>query len=41
LFAEFLNNGGTTHYGLSAAVEEARQWGVTLLPPCLHHSGDR
>jgi len=29
------------HYGLGAAVEEARQWGVMLLPPCVQHSGDR
>ena len=27
-FAEVLNNGGSAHYGLGAAVEEARQWGV-------------
>jgi DNA polymerase-3 subunit alpha len=25
-FAEVLNNGGSAHYGLGAAVEEARQW---------------
>ena len=30
-FAEVLNNGGSAHYGLGAAVEEARQWGVMLL----------
>ena len=40
-FAEVLNNGGSTHYGLGAAVEEARQWGVTLLPPSVQQSTDR
>ncbi|MBV9170016.1 MAG: hypothetical protein JOZ81_08025 [Chloroflexi bacterium] len=40
-FAEVLNNGGSTHYGLGAAVEEARQWGVALLPPCVQRSTDR
>jgi len=40
-FAEVLNNGGSAHYGLGAAVEEARQWGVVLLPPCVQHSTDR
>ena len=36
-----LNNGGSAHYGLGAAVEEARQWGVVLLPPCVQRSADR
>ena len=40
-FAETLNNGGSAHYGLGAAVEEARQWGVLLLPPCINRSTDR
>jgi DNA polymerase III alpha subunit len=40
-FAEVLNNGGSAHYGLGAAVEEARQWGVLLLPPCVNRSTDR
>jgi DNA polymerase III alpha subunit len=40
-FAEVLNNGGSAHYGLGAAVEEARQWGVLLLPPCINRSSDR
>ena len=40
-FAEVLNNGGSAHYGLGAAVEEARQWGVLLLPPCINRSADR
>jgi DNA polymerase III alpha subunit len=40
-FAEVLNNGGSAHYGLGAAVEEARQWGVLLLPPCINRSTDR
>jgi DNA polymerase-3 subunit alpha len=40
-FAEVLNNGGSTHYGLGAAIEEARQWGVLLLPPCVNRSTDR
>jgi DNA polymerase III alpha subunit len=40
-FAENLNNGGSAHYGLGAAIEEARQWGVVLLPPCVQHSTDR
>ncbi|MBV9601768.1 MAG: PHP domain-containing protein [Chloroflexi bacterium] len=40
-FAEVLNNGGSTHYGLGTAVEEARQWGVALLPPCVQRSSDR
>ena len=40
-FAEVLNNGGSAHYGLGAAVEEARQWGVLILPPCVNRSSDR
>jgi DNA polymerase-3 subunit alpha len=40
-FAEVLNNGGSAHYGLGAAVEEARQWGALLLPPCINRSTDR
>jgi len=40
-FAEVLNNGGSAHYGLGAAVEEARQWGVLILPPCVNRSADR
>jgi DNA polymerase-3 subunit alpha len=40
-FAEVLNNGGSAHYGLGVAVEEARQWGVLLLPPCVNRSSDR
>ena len=40
-FAEVLNNGGSAHYGLGAAVEEARQWGVVLLPPRVQRSTDR
>jgi DNA polymerase III alpha subunit len=40
-FAEVLNNGGSAHFGLGAAVEEARQWGVLLLPPCVNRSTDR
>jgi hypothetical protein len=40
-FAEVLNDGGSTHYGLGAAVEEARRWGVLLLPPCVNRSTDR
>ena len=39
--AEVLNNGGSAHYGLGAAVEEARQWGVVLLPPCVQRSTGR
>jgi hypothetical protein len=27
-FAEVLNNGGSPHYGLGSAVEEARRFGV-------------
>jgi DNA polymerase-3 subunit alpha len=40
-FAEVLNNGGSAHYGLGAAVEETRQWGVLILPPCVNRSTDR
>jgi DNA polymerase-3 subunit alpha len=37
-FAEVMNNGGSS-YGLGAAVEEARRFGVVLLPPCVNRSG--
>jgi DNA polymerase-3 subunit alpha len=40
-FAEVLNNGGSIQYGLGSAVEEARRFGVLLLPPCVNQSGDR
>jgi DNA polymerase-3 subunit alpha len=40
-FAEVLNGGGSPRYGLGAAVEEARRFGVVLLPPCVQRSGDR
>jgi DNA polymerase-3 subunit alpha len=40
-FCEALNNGGSAHFGLGAAVEEARRWGVLILPPCVNRSGDR
>jgi len=40
-FAEVPNNGSSVHYGLGAAVEEAQQWGVLLLPPCVLRSIDR
>ena len=40
-FCEMLNNGGSAHYGLGAAVEEARRWGVLILPPCVNRSTDR
>ena len=40
-FAALLNSGGSAHYGLGAAVEEARRWGVLLLPPCVNRSTDR
>jgi DNA polymerase III alpha subunit len=40
-FAEVLNNGGSAQYGLGSAVEEARRFGVLLLPPCLNASTDR
>jgi DNA polymerase III alpha subunit len=40
-FADVLNNGGSAHYGLGAAVEEARRWGVVMLGPCVNRSTDR
>jgi DNA polymerase-3 subunit alpha len=40
-FAEVLNNGGSIQYGLGSAVEEARRFGVLLLPPCINQSSDR
>lgn len=40
-FCETLNNGGSTQYGLGSAVEEARRFGVQLLPPCVNSSSDR
>jgi DNA polymerase-3 subunit alpha len=40
-FAEVLNNGGSIQYGLGSAVEEARRFGVRLLPPCINQSSDR
>jgi DNA polymerase-3 subunit alpha len=40
-FAEVLNNGGSLQYGLAAAVEEARRFGVLVLPPCVNASGGR
>jgi DNA polymerase III alpha subunit len=40
-FAEVLNNGGSAAYGLGAAVEEARRFGVLLLPPCVNRSAER
>jgi DNA polymerase III subunit alpha len=40
-FAEVLNAGGSTRYGLGTAVEEARRFGVVLLPPCVQRSGHR
>jgi len=39
-FAEVLNNGGSAHYGLAAAVEEARQWGVVILGPSVQSTQD-
>ena len=36
-----LNNGGSAHYGLGAAVEEARRWGVLMLGPWANRSTDR
>ncbi len=39
-FAEVLNNGGSVQYGLGSAVEEARRFGLQLLPPCVNRSGD-
>jgi len=41
LFTEVLNSGGSIQYGLGSAVEEARRFGVLLLPPCVNRSGDR
>jgi DNA polymerase-3 subunit alpha len=40
-FAEVLNNGGSIQYGLGSAVEEARRFGLLLLPPCVNGSSDR
>jgi DNA polymerase-3 subunit alpha len=40
-FAEVLNNGGSIQYGLGSAVEEARRFGIVLLPPCVNQSSDR
>jgi DNA polymerase-3 subunit alpha len=40
-FAEVLNNGGSAQCGLGSAVEEARRFGVLLLPPCVNSSSDR
>src|SRR5216683_771730 len=40
-FAEVLNNGGSIQYGLGAAAEEARRFGVLLLPPCVNLSIER
>ena len=40
-FAEMLSDGGSIQYGLGSAVEEARRFGVLLLPPCVNHSDDR
>jgi DNA polymerase-3 subunit alpha len=40
-FAEVLNNGGSTQYGLGCAIEEARRFGLLLLPPCVNRSADR
>ena len=40
-FAEVLNNGGSIQYGLGSAIEEARRFGVLLLPPCVNRSSDR
>jgi DNA polymerase-3 subunit alpha len=40
-FAELLNDGGSIQYGLGSGVEEARRFGVQLLPPCVNRSGDR
>jgi DNA polymerase-3 subunit alpha len=40
-FAEVLNNGGSIQYGLGSAVEEARRFGVLILPPCANQSSDR
>jgi DNA polymerase-3 subunit alpha len=40
-FAAALDHGGSTHYGLGMAVEEARRRRVRLLPPCVNRSADR
>jgi len=40
-FAEVLNHGGSPTYGLGAAVEEARRFGVLVLPPCVNRSTER
>src|SRR6266704_933462 len=40
-FADVLNNGGSIQYGLGAAAEEARRFGVLLLPPCVNLSIER
>jgi DNA polymerase-3 subunit alpha len=40
-FAEVLNNGGSAQYGLGAAAEEARRFGVLLMPPCVNLSTER
>jgi hypothetical protein len=40
-FFDVLNNGGSAYYGLGAAVEEARRWGVVMLGPCVNRSTDR
>jgi DNA polymerase-3 subunit alpha len=40
-FAEVMNGGGSPRYGPGTAVEEARRFGVVLLPPCVQRSGDR
>jgi DNA polymerase III subunit alpha len=41
-FAEVLNNGGSDRYGLGAAAEEARRFGVLLLlPPYVNLSTER
>jgi len=40
-FCDVLNNGGSAHYGLGAAVEEARRWCVVMLGPCVNRSTDR
>ena len=37
-FAEVLNHGGSPTYGLGAAVEEARRFGVLVLPPSVNRS---
>ena len=40
-FAEVLNNGGSIQYGLGSAVEEARRFGLQLVPPCVNRSSHR